>query len=181
MTSGSKYSSGSLKSRDSVRIKAVSRLPGFPSPSWKRLSNPVERTSMETSRRSGDLKPESSSFHDYPSQPEDHPQHTENTDYPPMPMPIMLTPPTPRPADGEPSWKADEDVRLSLDSGGKEKDTAGKKVQKMLKNRVHKGQQRITTIGKRIGHGVGRSGSLSLRRTTSTPGECSPAVVSSLQ
>ena len=48
--------------------------------------------------------------------------------------------------------------------------SAGKKVQKMLKNRVHKEQQRISTIGRKIGHGVGRQrGGLTLRRTTSAP------------
>jgi hypothetical protein len=53
----------------------------------------------------------------------------------------------------------------------KEKDkSAGKKVQKMLRNRVHKEQRRISTIGRKIGHGVGRQrGGLTLRRTTSTP------------
>ena len=65
--------------------------------------------------------------------------------------------------------------RLSIEDTEKEKDkdkSAGKKVQKMLKNRVHKEQRRITTIGRKIGHGVGRhSGSLNLRRTSSTPGE----------
>ena len=65
--------------------------------------------------------------------------------------------------------------RLSIDDTEKEKEkdkSAGKKVQTMLKNRVHKEQRRITTIGRKIGHGVGRhSGGLNLRRTTSTPGK----------
>lgn len=43
------------------------------------------------------------------------------------------------------------------------------KVQKMLKTGVHKGQERITTISRKIGHGVARHGSL--RRTNSTPGD----------
>lgn len=42
------------------------------------------------------------------------------------------------------------------------------KVQKMLKTGVHKGQERITTISRKIGHGVARGGNL--RRTNSTPG-----------
>lgn len=42
-----------------------------------------------------------------------------------------------------------------------------KKVQQMLKNRVHKSQVRITTISKKIGNGVVRNGSL--RRANSTP------------
>jgi hypothetical protein len=63
--------------------------------------------------------------------------------------------------------------RITIDDTEKEKDkSAGKKVQKMLKNRVHKEQRRISTIGRKIGHGVGRhSGGLNLRRTTSTPSE----------
>ena len=43
------------------------------------------------------------------------------------------------------------------------------KVQKMLKTGVHKGQERITTISRKIGHGVARGGSL--RRANSTPGD----------
>ncbi|KAF8265291.1 hypothetical protein EI94DRAFT_1702610 [Lactarius quietus] len=70
-----------------------------------------------------------------------------------------------------PKW----DAQASTDDTEKEKEkdkSAGKKVQKMLKNRVHKEQRRITTIGRKIGHGVGRhSGGLNLRRTTSTPAE----------
>ena len=42
----------------------------------------------------------------------------------------------------------------------------GKKVQQMLK-RVHKGQARISTISRKIGHGVVRG---SLRRSNSAPG-----------
>ena len=64
-------------------------------------------------------------------------------------------------------------ARTSIEDTEKEKEkdkSAGKKVQKMLKNRVHKEQQRISTIGRKIGHGVGRQrGGLTLRRTTSTP------------
>jgi hypothetical protein len=63
--------------------------------------------------------------------------------------------------------------KTSLDDTEKEKEkdkSAGKKVQKMLKNRVHKEQRRISTIGRKIGHGVGRQrGGLTLRRTSSTP------------
>ena len=43
----------------------------------------------------------------------------------------------------------------------------GKKVQQMLK-RVHKGQARISTISRKIGHGVVRG---SLRRSNSAPGQ----------
>ncbi|KDQ52478.1 hypothetical protein JAAARDRAFT_40076 [Jaapia argillacea MUCL 33604] len=52
----------------------------------------------------------------------------------------------------------------------KEKDSsAGKKMQQMLKNRVHKGQARISTISKKIGHGVARGSVGQLRRTNSAP------------
>ena len=66
-------------------------------------------------------------------------------------------------------------AKTSIDETEKEKDkdkSAGKKVQKMLKNRVHKEQRRISTIGRKIGHGVGRQrGGLTLRRTSSAPSE----------
>ncbi|THH16080.1 hypothetical protein EW146_g4495 [Bondarzewia mesenterica] len=130
------------------------------------------RTSMDTNHPP-DMKAESMTSQNYPSQPIEQSRHSisESLEYPPTPVPIMLTPPTPGHVDDSGnSLQSEVPVRLSFDSGGKEKDTAGKKVQKMLKSRVHKGQQRITTFGKRIGHGVGRSNSLSLRRSTSTPG-----------
>jgi hypothetical protein len=43
----------------------------------------------------------------------------------------------------------------------------GKKVQQMLKRVHHKGQARISTISRKIGHGVVRG---SLRRSSSAPG-----------
>lgn len=56
------------------------------------------------------------------------------------------------------------DRSLSID-----RDTSkSKKMQQMLKNRVNKGQARISTISKKIGSGVVRNGSL--RRSNSTPG-----------
>lgn len=82
--------------------------------------------------------------------------------------PITITPATP--ADGE--------FRTSLNgvkvkrSGSMERDhSAGKKMQQMLKDRVHKGQEKISTISKKIGHGVVRSGGLHIRRASSAPGE----------
>ncbi|KAJ7854317.1 hypothetical protein B0H14DRAFT_2756738 [Mycena olivaceomarginata] len=53
---------------------------------------------------------------------------------------------------------------LSIDRGDTSK---SKKMQQMLKNRVNKGQARISTISKRIGSGVVRNGTL--RRSNSTP------------
>ena len=59
--------------------------------------------------------------------------------------------------------------RTSTESQGSEHDKKGKRVQRMLKNQVHKQQARINTISKKIGHGVSRS-SLSLHRSNSAPG-----------
>ena len=65
--------------------------------------------------------------------------------------------------------------KTSLDDTEKEKDkdkSVGKKVQKMLKNQVHKEQRHISTIGRKIRHGVGKPcGGLTLQRTSSTPSE----------
>jgi hypothetical protein len=82
---------------------------------------------------------------------------------------ITLSPPSPGIAplaDNE----AKSDMRRSLDDGDREKSsgTAGKKVQKMLQDRVSKGQQRMSTISKKIGHGMSRRrSSLSVQRTAS--------------
>ncbi|TDL20474.1 hypothetical protein BD410DRAFT_790991 [Rickenella mellea] len=52
----------------------------------------------------------------------------------------------------------------------REKSTTGKKVQRMLKDRVHKSQARFNTISKKIGHGVVRGGSsVVLHRSNSAP------------
>ena len=81
--------------------------------------------------------------------------------------PITLTPPTP--GDEFASVNGLKSAtRRSLDDSGREKGTAGRKVQKMLQDRVSKGQQRMSTISKKIGHGVSRRRhSLNLQRTTS--------------
>ncbi|GJE95955.1 tetratricopeptide repeat protein [Phanerochaete sordida] len=87
------------------------------------------------------------------------------------PVGITITPATPAAA-------SEDAVQSILDGAEKrsgsldEKDrdvSRGKKVREVLKSGVHKGQARITTISKKIGHGVGRHGSLSLKRTTSAP------------
>ena len=62
-----------------------------------------------------------------------------------------------------------ERERTSGESHVSERDTKGKRVQQMLKNRVHKQQARINTISKKIGHGVSRSSS-SIHRSNSVPG-----------
>ncbi len=99
---------------------------------------------------------------------------------PPTPIPITITPATPAmisPQNNTPDSSGrlsnghdySSAKRTSLDE--KDKDISrGKKVKQVLKTRVHKGQVRISTISKKIGHGVGRRGSLSLKRTNSAPG-----------
>lgn len=96
-----------------------------------------------------------------------------------MPIPITVTPATPGVTLEEGSTaqlggagEANGEKRSSASLDEKDRDVSrGKKVAAVLKNRVHKGQARITTISKKIGHGVGRHGSLNLKRTTSAPGE----------
>lgn len=92
------------------------------------------------------------------------------------PIAINITPATP---DDHPRLSADHSAADDFFTSEKEppmrrsssmgRDTSkGKKMQLMLKNRVHQGQARITTISKKIGHGVVKSGSL--RRHNSAPG-----------
>ncbi len=126
-----------------------------------------ERTSIDTSRHSLEVKsdtydPRSTSFL----------QNDANSVYTAKPVPIT-NPPATSTHDEKGATIQNGKARTSIEETEKEKDkdkSAGKKVQKMLKNRVHKEQRRITTIGRKIGHGVGRQrGGLTLRRTTSTP------------
>ncbi|KAI0300126.1 hypothetical protein B0F90DRAFT_1848180 [Multifurca ochricompacta] len=130
-------------------------------------SIPTERTSIETSRRSFEAKSES---HD-PRSMASHPDDPSGI-YTPKPVSIPVTPASPA-HDESGATTQNGTPKVSADDTEKEKEkdkSAGKKVQKMLKNRVHKEQRRISTIGRKIGHGVGRhSGGLNLRRTTSTP------------
>ncbi|KAI0065171.1 hypothetical protein BV25DRAFT_1798883 [Artomyces pyxidatus] len=135
-------------------------------------------TSMDASQRSADLKVESVSLHNYVSEDADPHREFADGEYPPIPVPITLTPASPAIANEngiEHQLSLSTSPRQSLEDNAKEKEkdtSAGKKVQKMLKNRVHKEQQRITTIGKKLGHGVGRhNNSLRLRRITSTPAD----------
>ncbi|KAJ7764907.1 hypothetical protein B0H16DRAFT_1526168 [Mycena metata] len=104
----------------------------------------------------------------------------------PMPIPITISPATPdevsrnfSPEHKQLGEKIPEEIAngggatnvngarhrsLSIDRG----DTSNsKKLQQMLKNRVNKGQARISTISKKIGSGVVRNGNL--RRSNSTP------------
>ncbi|KIL58581.1 hypothetical protein M378DRAFT_86295 [Amanita muscaria Koide BX008] len=101
----------------------------------------------------------------------------ENTAAAASDSPILITvaPPTEKPLEPEMLEKSKErdssettkdNTRvkrsMSIDRGDTSK---SKKVQQLLKTGVHKGQERITTISKKIGHGVTRGP----RRTNSTP------------
>jgi hypothetical protein len=60
-------------------------------------------------------------------------------------------------------------IKRSMSSERGTGDTSkSKKVQQMLKNRVHKSRAGITAVSRKIGHGVVKNGGL--RRSTSTPG-----------
>lgn len=60
-------------------------------------------------------------------------------------------------------------IKRSMSSERGTGDTSkSKKVQQMLKNRVHKSRAGITAVSRKIGHGVAKNGGL--RRSTSTPG-----------
>ncbi|KAI9457599.1 hypothetical protein BJY52DRAFT_1204514 [Lactarius psammicola] len=126
-----------------------------------------QRTSIDTSRRSLEVKSDTFDPQVVTSLPTD-----ANSVYAPKHLPITVTSATDvQDENGTPTQNGKS--RLSFDDTEKEKEkdkSAGKKVQKMLKNRVHKEQRRISTIGRKIGHGVGRQG-LNLRRSTSTPSE----------
>jgi hypothetical protein len=80
--------------------------------------------------------------------------------------PIVVTPATPAQADIPDMNSNSEKRSTSIDQDS----SKGKKVQQMLKNRVHKSQARISTISRKIGHGMVKNSSVSLRRTTSAPG-----------
>ncbi|OAX33790.1 hypothetical protein K503DRAFT_725395 [Rhizopogon vinicolor AM-OR11-026] len=82
------------------------------------------------------------------------------------PPPITVTPATP--AEPNRRFPLSVDEKESL-KDRRSSDRAGKKVQQMLKARVHKGQEKISTISRKIGHGVVRNGALNLRRTNSAP------------
>ncbi|KAF8630555.1 hypothetical protein AX17_005367 [Amanita inopinata Kibby_2008] len=107
-----------------------------------------------------------------------------NEPVPPMPIPITVSPATPaaeKPTKFENQQEEKEEKGKERDSLDKKSlsrhkrsmstdrgdSSKSKKVQQMLKTGVHKGQERITTFSKKIGHGVGRGGNL--RKTNSTP------------
>lgn len=135
---------------------------------------------MDTTRRSVDInikiQTEGSEHHQHDT------AHQTSDTYPGPALTITVA--SPGQADGQivavdgserPSIGTD---RPSLDGSvgskdtTKEKGNAGKKMQKMLKNGVHQSHRRITTISKRIGHGVQKGGNL--RRPNSTPSAYNP-------
>ena len=127
----------------------------------------TERTSIDTSRHSLEVKSDT-----YDPRSISSLQDDANGVYAAKPLPITGSPTTST-HDERGGTIQNGKARTSFEDTEKEKEkdkSAGKKVQKMLKNRVHKEQQRISTIGRKIGHGVGRQrGGLTLRRTSSTP------------
>ncbi|KAF8066830.1 hypothetical protein FPV67DRAFT_1768536 [Lyophyllum atratum] len=85
----------------------------------------------------------------------------------PMLIPITISPATPD-SEHPPRTRGKRDGAARKRSSSTDRDTSkSKKVQQMLKNRVHMGQVRITTISRKIGNGVVRTGSL--KRSLSTP------------
>lgn len=65
--------------------------------------------------------------------------------------------------------KEEERLQVTPPSPDRDRDKRGKRVQRMLKNQVHKQQARINTISRKIGHGVSK-GSIGLHRSSSAPG-----------
>lgn len=85
------------------------------------------------------------------------------------PPPITVTPATPADADHRFSIGSEPQEQLRRSASMGADPSTGKKVQQMLKDRVHKGQEKISTISRKIGYGVGRSSSLHLKRSSSAP------------
>ncbi|KAI9464782.1 hypothetical protein F5148DRAFT_1276411 [Russula earlei] len=127
-----------------------------------------QRTSMETALRSLDVKSDT-----YDPRSISSLQNDANGVYASKPVPIPGSPTSATHDEKGVAVAQNGRPKISIEDTEKEKEkdkSAGKKVQKMLKNRVHKEQRRISTIGRKIGHGVGRQrGGLTLRRTSSTP------------
>ena len=69
------------------------------------------------------------------------------------------------------SDKGHEKPNLKRSSSMGRDTTKSKRVQRMLKHQVHLSQARISTISRKIGNGVVRNGSVSMRRARSAPGQ----------
>ncbi|KAG6845844.1 hypothetical protein H0H87_002535 [Tephrocybe sp. NHM501043] len=84
-----------------------------------------------------------------------------------QPIPITISPATPE-SENVPPANSRRHNHLTKRSSSIERDTSkSKKVQQMLKNRVHQGRARVSTISRKIGNGVVKTGSL--KRSNSTP------------
>ncbi|KAJ4490631.1 hypothetical protein J3R30DRAFT_3277139 [Lentinula aciculospora] len=97
------------------------------------------------------------------SQPRPSLSNTNSTELQP-PIPITISPATPD--EIEPDSASDQRLRVSAHTHDRDA-SKSKKMQQKLKSQVHKGSARISTISKKIGHGVVKNGSL--RRSSSTP------------
>ncbi|KAG7440123.1 uncharacterized protein BT62DRAFT_989346 [Guyanagaster necrorhizus] len=97
--------------------------------------------------------------------------HSGSTEPSVPPIPITISPATPDGQSQDPEYvqsMALHDEKAAKRNDDHERDASkSKKVQKMLKNRVHKSGARISHISKKIGSGVVRNGSL--LRSNSTP------------
>lgn len=108
--------------------------------------------------------------------PHTNSQHTteSNTTDVESPIPITISPASPAPDARFDDQSIDQQEKKPQNGHRKrsasiDRDTSkSKKVQQMLKNRVHQGQAKFTAVSRKIGHGVVRNGPL--RRSNSTPG-----------
>ncbi|KAI5983730.1 hypothetical protein EDC04DRAFT_3008055 [Pisolithus marmoratus] len=141
------------------------------------VSDTPLRSSVDTSSRSATTQLGSMVIISMPEEPENEKQPNGEpsgslgliTAPEGSPPPITVTPATPADAEyrfsisGEPQEKVKRTASMGADP------STGRKVQQMLKDRVHKGQEKISTISRKIGHGVVRSSNLHLRRSSSAP------------
>jgi hypothetical protein len=137
------------------------------------------RPSMDGSRPSPE---KSAPFSVTPPSTSEHPTHAQvqapsdvEIDPPQnhlQPIPITISPappePEPRTSSEKPEKKNYGGLRVKRSSSIDRDTSTSKKVQQMLKNRVHKGRAGITTISRKIGSGVVKNGSL--KKSSSTPG-----------
>lgn len=95
-------------------------------------------------------------------------------------IPINLIPPSPLDDHGKHNGVERKDIQdlNSLQEKDDHDTSKGKKVQRILKERVHKGQAHIHTISRKIGRGSGRHGPR-LKRSNSAPGGLSHALFQS--
>ncbi|CAL1702635.1 unnamed protein product [Somion occarium] len=150
------------------------------------------RRSIDSRRISGDTRPPSEVLSMQQNQPSTFAmpqspvelspvQQTQQSELP-TPIPITITPASPGLSGPEFPHSASLQDRLSspIEDGTREKRSSsldekdrdvsrGKKVKDVLKTGVHKSQARISTISKKIGHGVHRRSSLNLKRSSSAP------------